>query len=178
MGLLWKDQNVSPSRGFCVHYCISDVWELRATNFDSLIFSHFSSNQIDNWKCFWSQLGMCALVWLLLWIHLPHLFCVCCKFLHRIAECGLLMRCLEELATRYPATKFVKIISTECIPNYPDRNLPTLLVYNNGAVKANYAGLHSFGRRCTPEGTLYIPHWGRLCHSFIIWLQDHLSSYH
>lgn len=66
------------------------------------------------------------------------------------------MRSLEELATKYPATKFVKIISTDCIPNYPDRNLPTLLVYNNGAVKANHVGIHSFGRRCTPEGTLYL----------------------
>uniref|UniRef100_A0A5B7C1D1 Putative phosducin-like protein 3 n=1 Tax=Davidia involucrata TaxID=16924 RepID=A0A5B7C1D1_DAVIN len=71
-------------------------------------------------------------------------------------ECGLLLRCLEELATRYPATKFVKIISTDCIPNYPDRNLPTLLVYNNGAVKANYVGLHSFGRRLTPEGVAFV----------------------
>ncbi|EEF50942.1 phosducin-like protein 3 [Ricinus communis] len=71
-------------------------------------------------------------------------------------ECGVLLRCLEELATRYPATKFVKIISTDCIPNYPDYNLPTLLVYNNGAVKANYVGLRSFGRRCTPEGVALV----------------------
>ncbi|XXG45051.1 hypothetical protein AAC387_Pa02g0237 [Persea americana] len=69
-----------------------------------------------------------------------------------IPECGILSECLDELATKYPATKFVKIISTDCIPNYPDRNLPTLLVYNNGAVKATYVGLHHFGaRRCTPE---------------------------
>ncbi|WVZ17636.1 hypothetical protein V8G54_010618 [Vigna mungo] len=68
-----------------------------------------------------------------------------------IPECGLLMQSIEELARKYPATKFVKIISTDCIPNYPDRNVPTLLVYNNGAVKGNYVGLHSFGRRCTPE---------------------------
>ncbi|KAJ4834304.1 hypothetical protein Tsubulata_034317 [Turnera subulata] len=71
-------------------------------------------------------------------------------------ECGVLMRCLEELATKYPATKFVKIISTDCIPNYPDHNLPTLLVYNNSAVKANYVGLRSFGRRCTPEGVALV----------------------
>ncbi|GAB2228663.1 hypothetical protein Drorol1_Dr00022786 [Drosera rotundifolia] len=71
-------------------------------------------------------------------------------------ECQLLMKCLEELAKRYPATKFVKIISTDCIPNYPDFNLPTLLVYNNGAVKANYVGLHSFGRQCTPEGVALV----------------------
>ncbi|CAL5322782.1 unnamed protein product [Camellia sinensis] len=66
-------------------------------------------------------------------------------------ECGLLLQCLEQLATKYLTTKFVKIISTDCIPNYPNCNLPTLLVYNNGAVKANYVGLHNFGRRCTPE---------------------------
>ncbi|XP_023535516.1 phosducin-like protein 3 [Cucurbita pepo subsp. pepo] len=73
-----------------------------------------------------------------------------------IQECDVLMNCLQELATRYPATKFVKIISTDCIPNYPDCNLPTLLVYNNGAVKANYVGLRSFGRRCTPEGVALV----------------------
>ncbi|KAH7681893.1 Conserved phosducin-like protein [Dioscorea alata] len=69
-----------------------------------------------------------------------------------IQECAILLRCLEELARRYPGTKFVKIISTDCIPNYPDRNLPTVLVYNNSAVKATYVGLHQFGlRKCTPE---------------------------
>ncbi|KAE9445966.1 hypothetical protein C3L33_22133, partial [Rhododendron williamsianum] len=71
-------------------------------------------------------------------------------------ECGLLLQCLEALATKYPGTKFVKIISTDCIPNYPDCNLPTLLVYNNGAVKGNHVGLHSFGRRCTPEGVALV----------------------
>eukprot|EP00252_Welwitschia_mirabilis_P025043 TRINITY_DN7679_c0_g1_i1.p1 TRINITY_DN7679_c0_g1~~TRINITY_DN7679_c0_g1_i1.p1 ORF type:complete len:250 (+),score=58.45 TRINITY_DN7679_c0_g1_i1:209-958(+) len=70
-----------------------------------------------------------------------------------VPECGLLGQCLDELATKYPATKFVKIISTECIPRYPDQNLPTILIYNNGNVKATYVGLHNFGgRRCTSEG--------------------------
>ncbi|KAG6490602.1 hypothetical protein ZIOFF_051909 [Zingiber officinale] len=73
-------------------------------------------------------------------------------FKEGIQDCALLLQCLEELATKYPATKFVKIISTDCIPNYPDRNLPTILVYNNGAVKGTYVGLHHFGsRRCTSE---------------------------
>nr|APB87932.1 phosducin-like protein 3 [Dendrobium officinale] len=69
-----------------------------------------------------------------------------------IPGCELLLQCLEELAARYPGTKFVKIVSTDCIPKYPDHNLPTILVYNNGAVKGTYVGLHHFGsRRCTPE---------------------------
>ena len=75
----------------------------------------------------------------------------------RIPECGLLQNCLEELATRYPATKFVKIISTDCIPNYPDRNVPTILVYNNSAVKGTYVGLQKFGgKRCTTECKLLL----------------------
>ncbi|GAB4828672.1 hypothetical protein Ancab_018338 [Ancistrocladus abbreviatus] len=87
------------------------------------------------------------------------------------AECELLMRCLEELARRYPATKFVKIISTDCIPNYPDCNLPTVLVYNNSAVKATYVGLHSFGRKCTPEGVALV-----LCQSDPVLNDGHNGS--
>ncbi|KAM3288792.1 hypothetical protein P3S67_022222 [Capsicum chacoense] len=63
------------------------------------------------------------------------------------SDCQILMQCLDELATKYPATKFVKIISTDCIQNYPDCNLPTVLVYHNGALKSNYVGVRCFGRR-------------------------------
>lgn len=74
-----------------------------------------------------------------------------------IPECRILLECLEELAARYPATKFVKIVSTDCIPNYPDRNVPTVLVYNNSAVKATYVGLYPFGsRKCTPESVALV----------------------
>lgn len=90
----------------------------------------------------------------------PEIWVVVILYKEGIAACEMLMGCLEELSRRYPGTKFVKIISTDCIPNYPDCNLPTLLVYNNGAVKANYAGLQSFGKLCTPEGVALV-----LCHS-------------
>ncbi|KAF3788571.1 Phosducin-like protein 3 [Nymphaea thermarum] len=91
----------------------------------------------------------------------PDVWVVVFLYKEGITECGLLFRCLEELAERYPFTKFVKIISTDCIPNYPDRNLPTVLVYNNGAVKATYVGLHHFGsQRCTAEGVAF-----KLCQS-------------
>ncbi|KAI7727838.1 hypothetical protein M8C21_009152 [Ambrosia artemisiifolia] len=72
------------------------------------------------------------------------------------SECGVLLQCMKELATMYRATKFVKIVSTSCIPDYPDRNLPTVLVYNDGALKANHVGLRTFGRRCTPEGVAMV----------------------
>ncbi|CAM8924879.1 unnamed protein product [Rhodiola kirilowii] len=86
----------------------------------------------------------------------PDVWVVVHLYKEGIPECQVLMESLEELAKRYPATKFVKIISTECIPNYPDRNLPTLLVYNAGNVKANYVGMHNFGKRCTPEAVALV----------------------
>lgn len=62
------------------------------------------------------------------------------------AECRVLMKCLEELAVKYPETKFDKIVFIDCVLNYPDYNLPILLVYNNGIMKANFVGLWSFGQ--------------------------------
>ena len=40
-----------------------------------------------------------------------------------------MMDILTQLAEKFPNNAFVKIISTDCIPNYPNANLPTLLVY-------------------------------------------------
>ncbi|KAF1002883.1 hypothetical protein AG4045_011040 [Apium graveolens] len=100
----------------------------------------------------------------------PDVWVVVILYKDGYAECGVLMACLEELAAKYPVTKFVKIISTDCIPNYHDRNLPTLLVFNSGAVKANYVGMHNFGRRCIPEGVALV-----LCQSDHI-LNDGLGN--
>ena len=41
----------------------------------------------------------------------------------------------------YPNTKFVSIIGDQCIPNYPDKNLPTLLIYRAGELRRQIVGL-------------------------------------
>ncbi|KAJ2776232.1 phosducin [Coemansia javaensis] len=66
-------------------------------------------------------------------------------FRESIPMCKLMNRHLGELAQRYRATKFVKIVSVECIHNYPDANLPTLLVYGKGDMRAQLVGLDRFG---------------------------------
>ncbi|KAI8032426.1 Phosducin-like protein 3 [Camellia lanceoleosa] len=100
----------------------------------------------------------------------PYVWVVMILYKDGYPECGILLQCLKKLATKYPATKFVKIVSTDCIPNYPNRNLPSLLVYNNCVVKANYVGLYNFGRRCTPEGVALV-----LCQSDLV-LNDSQSG--
>ncbi|CAO3651945.1 unnamed protein product [Cunninghamella echinulata] len=62
-----------------------------------------------------------------------------------IPACQLMNQHLVSLAEQYKQTKFVKIIADQCIPNYPDRNVPTLLVYGQGDIQANLVGAVQFG---------------------------------
>jgi hypothetical protein len=62
-----------------------------------------------------------------------------------IPLCTLINQHLCMLARKFPQTKFIKSISTTCIPNYPDRNLPTIFVYFEGEMKAQFIGPLVFG---------------------------------
>eukprot|EP00798_Chlamydomonas_sp_ICE-L_P015774 gene15774-21897_t len=65
---------------------------------------------------------------------------------------GLMGKCLEDLSAKYVNTKFVKIVSTDCIPKYPDSNLPTILLYRDGTCQQHLVGLQQFGgSRMNPE---------------------------
>lgn len=52
---------------------------------------------------------------------------------------------LEKLARKYKATSFLKITADLCIENYPDKNVPTLLIYGNGELKKQLIGEAAFG---------------------------------
>ncbi|KAL7753013.1 Proteolipid protein 2 [Sorochytrium milnesiophthora] len=68
-----------------------------------------------------------------------------------IPACKLFNAHLAVLAARHKATKFVKIQGDHCIHGYPDRNMPTLLIYGEGDMKRQIVGISSFpgGERCT-----------------------------
>ena len=54
--------------------------------------------------------------------------------------CALINEYMNRLAPKFPCTKFLRAISTTCIPNYPDKNLPTIFVYHEGAMKSQIIG--------------------------------------
>ena len=57
-----------------------------------------------------------------------------------------------QLAAKHKSTKFLRIAAQSCIEGYPDRNVPTVFVYRDGAVQANIIGLGEFGGlRATEE---------------------------
>lgn len=72
----------------------------------------------------------------------------------RHAKCEELEKCLQVLASDFPSTKFVKILSGDCIPNYPNHLLPTLLVYYERSCKKNLVGMEAFRERRLDEETV------------------------
>ncbi|WWC60745.1 uncharacterized protein I303_103321 [Kwoniella dejecticola CBS 10117] len=57
---------------------------------------------------------------------------------------------LHQLAAVHPSTKFLSIPAGLCIPNYPDKNVPTLLIYRNGEISGNViAGMGLKGMKTT-----------------------------
>lgn len=65
--------------------------------------------------------------------------------IHRIPLCALINQHMSGLAKKFRDVKFIKAISTTCIPNYPDKNLPTIFVYLEGDIKAQFIGPLVFG---------------------------------
>ena len=52
---------------------------------------------------------------------------------------------LEKLARKFRRLKVVQISSTECIPDYPDRNLPTLLLYKDDDLLSQLVATAPYG---------------------------------
>lgn len=52
---------------------------------------------------------------------------------------------LEKLARKFGDVKFLQIDSEECIPGYPERNLPTLLMYRDDDLLRQCTGPSAFG---------------------------------
>merc|ERR1711957_1020518 len=59
------------------------------------------------------------------------------------------------LANKYKHVKFVRGVAKQCVPNYPDKNLPTVFVYKNGSLIVQWIGGGNFG----PNPPLEVIEW-------------------
>ena len=74
-----------------------------------------------------------------------------------IPLCAVINSHMGQLAVKFPAVKFLRSISTTCIPNYPDHNLPTIFVYFQGQMKGQLVGPMAFrGNNMTMEELEFI----------------------
>lgn len=62
-----------------------------------------------------------------------------------VPYCTLVNQHLNQLAPKFRETKFLKSVSTNCIPNYPDHNLPTIFIYRDGQLCKQFVGPNAFG---------------------------------
>ncbi len=86
-------------------------------------------------------------VWVVVFLHQDH-----------VPDSKLLAPIIHRLAAKHKATKFMAIRADACIENYPDRNVPTLLLYFDGVCKAQLVGLGDYGgQRVTPDSEFRLP---------------------
>lgn len=57
-----------------------------------------------------------------------------------IPLCNVINQHIGYLAAKFPATKFLKSIASTCIPNFPEKNLPSVFIYYEGAMKRQFVG--------------------------------------
>lgn len=68
-----------------------------------------------------------------------------------VVECALMDEALKDIAARFKYLKIVRIKSTSAVENWPDRNLPTLFMYNDGEAKEQIMTLNSLrGKNMKP----------------------------
>lgn len=70
-----------------------------------------------------------------------------------IVECEVLDEAMRVLAPKFKYLKFLRIKSTHAIENWPERNLPALFIYEDGAMKTQLVTLKSLdGKSTKAEG--------------------------
>ncbi|KAG2375318.1 hypothetical protein C9374_009941 [Naegleria lovaniensis] len=62
-------------------------------------------------------------------------------------ECKILDDRLQTLSHKFLDIKFVRVRGSAAIPNFPDNNCPTLLIYRNGHNLGQFVGLGKIGGR-------------------------------
>ena len=54
--------------------------------------------------------------------------------------CALIHHHMQQLAVRFPQTKFLRSVATTCIPNFPEKNLPTIFIYYESQMRKQFIG--------------------------------------
>jgi hypothetical protein len=72
-----------------------------------------------------------------------------------IVECQLMDEAFRKLAPRFKYLKFLRIKYNQAIENWPEKNLPTVFVYDKGSLKTQIITLSTLGgKSMTPEGEI------------------------
>ncbi|EGR28939.1 phosducin family protein, putative, partial [Ichthyophthirius multifiliis] len=65
--------------------------------------------------------------------------------------CLLINQYFSRLAIEYPLVKFVKIVATKCVENFPESNCPCFIIYKGGKMVVNLQSIDKFIGKVTKE---------------------------
>jgi hypothetical protein len=73
-----------------------------------------------------------------------------------LPQCKLLAAVLNDFAKKYPTLKILKIPGDQCIEGYPDRLMPTILVYGPKGFRSQVVGLADLGGNNTRVSGMFL----------------------
>ncbi|XP_063048225.1 uncharacterized protein LOC134441757 isoform X2 [Engraulis encrasicolus] len=73
---------------------------------------------------------------------------------YNIPLCFLMNHHFYNLAPKFPRTKFLRMLDSSCIPNYPEKYLPTVFIYENGCLRNRMMGEKECGGKYVLEEEL------------------------
>jgi hypothetical protein len=74
-----------------------------------------------------------------------------------LIECQIVDEAILQLAKRFRYVKFLRIKADQAIENWPERNLPTIFIYEDGNLKSQLITIKSVGgKRMQPEGIFFM----------------------
>lgn len=80
-----------------------------------------------------------------------------------IPLCALINQFMITLANRFQSVKFLKSIASTCIPNFPEKNLPSIFIYYEGQIRKQIIGsIDLRGEKLTCDGKIQ-----QFCFNFI-----------
>lgn len=81
-----------------------------------------------------------------------------------IPLCALINQFMSNLATRNPEVKFLRSIASTCIPNFPEKNLPSIFIYYEGQIQKQIIGpIELRGEKLTLDEFEYmLGHYGAI----------------
>lgn len=71
----------------------------------------------------------------------PDSFVVLSLYQEYLEQSMLLNQILSQLAIKYPLVKFLKIVATKCIEDFPDTGVPMIICYKAGKLAFKMDGL-------------------------------------
>lgn len=81
-----------------------------------------------------------------------------------LIDCQVMDEHLRKLAPKFKYVKFLRIKSDQAIENWPEKNLPSLFIYTNGALKTQLMTLNALGgKSCSAEDL----EWYLVCQGII-----------